>query len=220
MTIDSPPVDTTATPNSTMATTAPVSASVPPGITVSQQALADLNATGTAHALAIRTVVQTHRAERNKAFYTRRITAILSSLGEIFNIPAGLHERPNHYRVQGSNERRTIKTEFLFEWARSLDNELRLNMKTARNHQTQWNRAKPAIRFLKTRKAVLDARILQPSAGDGEELAATCRALELLEIFVDGRDIDASPPIYSTADEVWKMGLEQWRQLINMYTEE
>jgi hypothetical protein len=105
-----------------------------------------------------------------------------------------------------------MKTEFLCKWARSLDNESNLNLKTARNDQTQCNRAKTAVRFLKTRKATLDSRILNPLAGDGEEWA------EILEILVEGRDIDVLPPIYS-ADEVWKMGLEEWRQMINLYVD-
>lgn len=210
---------TIAASNSTLNAVASVSAPVAPGFILSQQALADLDATGTEHAAAIRTVVHTHRAERNKAFYIRRITAILGSLGQIFNIPAGLHERQFYYRVPGSNDKRAIKTEFLFMWARSIDEGLHLNLKTARNHQTQWNRATSAIRFLKTRKAILEARILGPEVGDGDELAEVARVLELMEILVDGRDIDTLPPTYSTASEVWKMGVEEWKQLISLYTE-
>jgi hypothetical protein len=217
-TIESQPVATAATSNSPSDVISPVLDSAPPGVATEQQALADLSATGVCQAVAIRAVVQAHKVERNKAFYTRRIVAILSSLGQIFNMPAGLHERLIYYHVPGSNVRRPMTTEFLFTWARSLDNGLRLKLKTARNHQTQWNRAVPAIRYLKTRKAILDTRN-PPLAGDAEELAEILRVLELLEILVDGRDIDAAPPTHSTADQVWKMGIEEWKKMINAYTE-
>jgi hypothetical protein len=217
-TIESQPVANAATSNSPSDVISSVFDFAPPGVATEQQALADLSATGVSQAVAIRTVVQAHTVERNKAFYIRRITAILSSLGQIFNMPAGLHERSIYYQVSGSNSRRPMTTEFLFKWARSLDNGLRLNLKTARNHQTQWNRAVPAIRYLKTRKAILETRN-PPLVGDAEGLAEILRVLELLEILVDGRDIDASPPTHSTADQIWKMGLEEWKQMINAYTE-
>jgi hypothetical protein len=55
----------TAAPNSTSdaITSESVSTSAAPGVSLAQQALADLDATGTEHALWIRTVVGTHRAE-------------------------------------------------------------------------------------------------------------------------------------------------------------
>ncbi|KIM24576.1 hypothetical protein M408DRAFT_26872 [Serendipita vermifera MAFF 305830] len=175
-----------------------------------EQTLSDLQKHGAGHAIELQELVQAHQVESAKFFFTRRCYAIIEDLGSIFNLPPGNHTKPYRYTFAGQAAGEIVTAD-LMKWAQDHGN--LVNLRTASNHRTVWNRASSLHRYLERHRNRL------ATAGNDHtvDLQELDRVIELLNILVKGIDIDAQPPTHNEAEDIWRMRKEEWTGLIALW---